>query len=54
MDEVYAAGLNAFNQLTLVGQETKEEPNDIEAFTCVLRDVAIRCIHASFSYTLGQ
>ncbi len=53
--ELYAAGFNAWNQLRLDGNRTGAEPDDVFAFTCVLRDAAsITDLRPRLSYTVGE
>ncbi|KAK3315324.1 regulator of chromosome condensation 1/beta-lactamase-inhibitor protein II [Apodospora peruviana] len=57
--ELYASGFNAWNQLhfdhhsnTASPPPEKTEPDDIHAFTCVLRDEVIDHVRPFLSYTL--
>lgn len=51
--ELYASGLNAWNQLQFRGRETSE-PDDIRAFTCVLEDEHIVPVRTFLSYVHGE
>ncbi|KAK3387207.1 regulator of chromosome condensation 1/beta-lactamase-inhibitor protein II [Podospora didyma] len=54
MEELYATGFNAWNQLRFEeGADSSDEPDDISSFTCVLRDdEGIDAVWPFFSYTL--
>ncbi|KAL8397757.1 hypothetical protein RB594_004459 [Gaeumannomyces avenae] len=53
--ELYAAGLNAWDQLQFEGSPPPQEPDDLDAFSCVLvDDGAIGDITSSLSYTLVE
>jgi len=51
--ELYAAGLNAWNQLRF-GDEADPEPDDLHTFTCVLADEEICDVRSYLSWTTGQ
>lgn len=52
--ELYAAGLNAWNQLRFGCDEADTEPDDLHTFTCVLADDDIRDVRRYLSWTTGQ
>lgn len=52
--ELYAAGLNAWNQLRFGCDEADTEPDDLHTFTCVLADDDIRDVRPYMSWTTGQ
>lgn len=52
--ELYAAGLNAWNQLRFGCDEADAEPDDLHTFTCVLADDDIRDVRRYLSWTTGQ
>lgn len=52
--ELYAAGLNAWNQLRFGCDEADTEPDDLHTFTCVLADDDIRDVRPYLSWTTGQ
>ncbi|KAK4252024.1 E3 ubiquitin-protein ligase HERC2 [Corynascus novoguineensis] len=47
---LYATGFNAWNQLKFEVPGI-DEPNDIQSFTCVLREDAVEDVHPFLSYT---
>ncbi|KAK1826303.1 regulator of chromosome condensation 1/beta-lactamase-inhibitor protein II [Podospora conica] len=49
--ELYAAGLNAWNQLRFGGNEADTEPDDLHTFACVLADQDIRDVRPHLSFT---
>lgn len=53
--ELYATGFNAWNQLDFGENDPgrNDEPNDLRAFTCILRDRVIRNVEAFLTYTSG-
>lgn len=53
--ELYAAGLNAWNQLRFGDPSLGEgEPDDVRSFTCVLRHQHISRPRPFLSHTLGE
>lgn len=55
--ELYAAGLNAWNQLRFHSTESDvcdSEPEDISTFTCVLEDAHIERPQSWLSFTIGK
>lgn len=50
---LYATGFNAWDQLKFEAPGI-DEPNDIQSFTCVLRENTVEDIRPFLSYTQGR